>query len=49
MQCRKVEEKFEEPVFEEVEFRGKRAGKLSALWQNEKQVCEGVIYQSLLF
>ena len=36
-----VEEKFEEPVFEEVEFLGKRAGKLSALWQNEKEVCGG--------
>lgn len=36
-----VEEKFVEPVFEEVEFLGKRAGKLSALWQNEKEVCGG--------
>ena len=36
-----VEEKFEEPVYEEVEFLGKRAGKLSALWQNEKEVCGG--------
>lgn len=36
-----VEEKFEQPVFEEVEFLGKRAGKLSALWQNEKEVCGG--------
>lgn len=36
-----VEQKFEEPVYEEVEFLGKRAGKLSALWQNEKEVCGG--------
>jgi len=36
-----VEEKFEQPVFEDVEFLGKRAGKLSALWQNEKEVCGG--------
>lgn len=36
-----VEEKFEVPIFEEVEFLGKRAGKLSALWQNEKEVCGG--------
>lgn len=36
-----VEEKFEDPVYEEVEFLGKRAGKLSALWQNEKEVCGG--------
>ena len=36
-----VEEKFEEPVFEEVDFLGRRAGKLSALWQNEKEVCGG--------
>ena len=36
-----VEEKFEQPVFEEVAFWGKRAGKLSALWQNEKEVCGG--------